>query len=84
MMVLLPLPVAPSSATVWPGSALEADFVQHRLAAAEVAERHVVEGHPALRLAAASTASGLSATSLWASRISKMRLRRGRWPATSG
>ena len=48
MMVLLPLPVAPSRATVWPGSAAKLTSFSTGVAAAEVAERDVLERHVAL------------------------------------
>ena len=53
MMLLLPLPVAPTSANVCPGSASKLDVVQDRPLGV-VAERHVLELHAARRCAAAA------------------------------
>ena len=44
--VVLPEPVAPTSATVSPGLDLEVDVAQHGLAALLVGERHVAQLHP--------------------------------------
>ena len=71
MNAALPLPVASSSATVCPGSALKlTSFTRGR--PAEVAESDVLDRHATLH-GRQGSASGLSVTSFGVSLISKMR-----------
>ncbi len=49
-MVVLPEPVAPSRAMVCAGLGLEADILEHRLAAAEIAEGDILEAHSPFHL----------------------------------